>query len=758
MSLPFSQEVKQILDKAQSYAKSFHNFYLGVEHLFFAFLDYNKNLQIKLSQYDIDRDILIKSISNWSQVEPEKTVPHISPTPRLEHIIGMAVAEAGKNRLSEVPLELLWRALCLEGGSVIFLAISKFGCFPDNLKECITSSQSFPLVKAPKISPLSGLLAKLGRDLTQMARDGKLEPVIGRKEEIKRVMQILTRKTKNNPLLVGEAGVGKTAVVAALAQKIADGDVPKQLSACRIVEISVASLLAGMKHRGEFEERLQNIISEVIKDKSIIVFIDEIHTIIGAGDPKGPLDMSNILKPVLAGGDFSLIGATTNEEYRKYIANDAALERRFQPVLIPEPSETETLEIIKGVLPKYEAHHEVKFLPQSLETAISLAVRYMTERHLPDKVLDLLDEAASRAKFKSLPPTVKGSVDIVVEPEHIAEVVSLWTGIPVADMTEDETTKLANLEELLKQRVIGQDRAVECVAKTVKLMRLGLGAPKRPAGVFLFLGPTGVGKTELAKALTQVLFGNERSLIRIDMSEFMDKHSAAKLIGAPPGYIGYSEGGQLTNEVRSKPYSVILLDEIEKANKEIFDIFLQVFDDGRLTDGQGRTVNFCNTIIIMTSNIGSELIARQLDSASIAAIDNDIWNAISMRLREHFRVEFLNRIDDIILFSPFSEEQLNLILDLQLSELTERFQEKGIALELTSEARKFILREGYNPAFGARPLRRALENLLAKPLAEAIIASGHKLSALKKPETSCRVKITKQSDADILEFEFQDKI
>ena len=632
-------------------------------------------------------------------------------------------------------------ALISLGGGVISLLLEHYNCSFQQLLQVIGLSmrQSFSQIKLDKYKPLEGVLGKLGRDLTKMAREGALDPVVGRKEEIRRIMQILTRKSKNNPLLIGEAGVGKTAVVAGLAQRIVNGPTPKGLSNKRIIEISVASLLSGMKHRGEFEERIQKLAEEVFANKSIIVFIDEIHTIIGAGDPKGPLDMSNILKPVLARGEFPLIGATTNEEYRKYIAGDAALERRFQPVLIPEPSESETMEILKGVIPKYEIHHGVKFSENSLLTAVTLAVRYLTDRHLPDKVLDILDEAASRAKLRSMPPkTVKSNglmndeiskdalreIVIEVEPEQVAEVVSLWTGIPVTNMTEDESEKLANLPEFLKQRVIGQDEAVDRVAKTVKLMRLGLGTPNRPGGVFLFLGPTGVGKTELAKVLAQALFNSERSIIRIDMSEYMDKHSAARLIGAPPGYIGYEEGGQLTNAVKTKPYSVVLFDEIEKANKEIFDLFLQLFDDGRITDGQGRTINFCNTIIIMTSNIGSDLIAKELvgtpDATSFQQ-NKELLDKINEQLKTYFRIEFLNRIDDIIFFNPLMQNELEKVLDLQLNDLLKRFSDKGIVFEISREAKEFLLKEGYNPLLGARPLRRSLENNLAKPLAEKIV-------------------------------------
>lgn len=749
MAIQLSQDLKLLLEKAKQHAKSMNNLYIGTEHLFLAFLDYNKELSFFLENKGVSRSVIVSFINRWSVEEVADTEP--LPTPRLERVVGLARCEAKKDKQPEVTVNNLFYALIFLGGGVISLLLEHYNCSFQQLLQVIglsmrqssckikTASKDSAQIKPDSYKPLEGVLGKLGRDLTKMAREGELDPVVGRKEEIRRIMQILTRKSKNNPLLIGEAGVGKTAVIAGLAQRIVNGEAPKVLSNKRIIEISVSSLLSGMKHRGEFEEQIQKLVLEVFANKSIIVFIDEIHTIIGAGDPKGPLDMSNILKPVLARGEFPLIGATTNEEYRRYIAGDAALERRFQPVIIPEPSESETMEILKGVIPKYETHHGVKFSENSLLTAVTLAVRYLTDRHLPDKVLDILDEAASRAKLRSMPPKAVETnglmndeiskdllqeIVIEVEPEQVAEVVSLWTGIPVTNMTEDESEKLADLPKFLKQRVIGQDEAVERVAKTVKLMRLGLGNPNRPGGVFLFLGPTGVGKTELAKALAQALFNSERSIIRIDMSEYMDKHSAARLIGAPPGYVGYEEGGQLTNAVKTKPYSVVLFDEIEKANKEIFDLFLQLFDDGHITDGQGRTINFCNTIIIMTSNIGSDLIAKELigapDSASFRQ-NKELLDKINEQLKTYFRIEFLNRIDDIILFNPLTQNELENVLELQLNDLLKRFSNKGIVFEVSREAKEFLLKEGYNPLLGARPLRRSLENNLAKPLAEKIV-------------------------------------
>lgn len=786
MLIQFSPEANMLLDEAKRYASTLGNPYVGVEHLFLAVLDTSDILRMKLTRQGINKTNLIEAVSKWSykieSYQIEDAGIKIMPTPRLEKLIGVARLEAKKNGLSQITSELLFRSLLLEKSGVIPMILEGRDLSFESLLENHVLSK--PLIS---YKPLKGVLGKLGRDLTQLAKEGKSDPVIGRKEEIKRVMQILVRKTKNNPVLIGEAGVGKTAVVLGLAQRIAAGTVPKQLVGRRIVEISVASLLAGMKHRGEFEERLQQLVLEVAKDSSIIIFIDEIHTIIGAGDPKGPMDMGNILKPVLARGEFPLIGATTNEEFQKYMANDAALERRFQPILVPEPSEAETMEIITGVLHKYEAHHGVKFREEALRMAISLSVRYLPERHLPDKALDLLDEAASRAKLRSVlslsqAPTPVSNMsqsnavlELFVDSELIAEVISLWTGVPLTAMTENESEKLAHLEECLKKRVVGQDEAVTKVAKTVKLMRLGLGAPERPSGVFLFLGPTGVGKTELAKALAQILFGSDKSLIRFDMSEYKEKHSIARLIGSPPGYVGYGEGGQLTKIVRARPYSIILLDEIEKADSQIFDLFLQVFDEGRLTDGQGQTVNFKNTIIIMTSNVGSNLIADNLSKEADAnrelATIQAVNEAVNEELRKDFRPEFLNRIDEIIVFNPLREKELEKILDIQLHELKDRFNEKEIDLEVAPEAKTFLIKKGYEPAYGARPLRRAIENFLSKPLAETLINYGYAaikenwpLEAIRESKQTGmkqsnvkqnKFKVTVQMKEDKLEFKVQ---
>ena len=622
-------------------------------------------------------------------------------------------------------------------------------------------------------------LNQYGVDLTKQAKEGKLDPVIGRKDEIQRVIQILSRRTKNNPCLIGEPGVGKTAVAEGLAEKIVAGDVPEILKNKRVVSLDMASMVAGAKYRGDFEERIKKALKEVQKAGDVIIFIDEIHTIVGAGSAEGAVDAANILKPLLARGEIQLIGATTLKEYRKYIEKDAALERRFSPVTVNEPTEEETIKILQGLRDKYEAHHNVKITDEAIKSAVELSTRYINDRFLPDKAIDLIDEAASKVRMKSYTEpesfkTIKDEIEKLdkekeeairiqdfekaakirdkennkkkelenakkdwenknskkvstLKEEDIANVIATWTGIPVTKVSQSENDKLKNLEENLHKRVIGQDEAVSAVAKAIKRSRMGLKDPNKPIGSFLFLGPTGVGKTELSKALAENLFGSEDSLIRIDMSEFMESHSVAKLIGSPPGYVGYDEAGQLTEKIRRKPYSVILFDEIEKAHPDVMNMLLQVLDDGRLTDSQGRTVNFKNTVIIMTSNIGAKLITDRKTLGFVNQEDNEekeyegIKKNVMEELKKEFKPEFLNRIDEIIVFHKLEDKEIRQIINIMLKNVSKLLEKQGIKLEVDEKAKDLIAKKGTDKSYGARPLKRAIQTMVEDKIAEAML-------------------------------------
>ncbi|HHY44050.1 MAG TPA: AAA domain-containing protein, partial [Coprothermobacter sp.] len=613
-------------------------------------------------------------------------------------------------------------------------------------------------------------LEKFGRDLTELARQGKLDPVVGRETEIQRVLEILSRRTKNNPVLIGDAGVGKTAIVEGIAQRIAAGEVPDALKGKKVIQLDIGSLVAGTKYRGEFEERMQKILDEVIQQKDkIILFIDEIHTIIGAGGAEGAVDASNMLKPALARGDLHVIGATTIDEYRKYIEKDPAFERRFQPVYVPEPSLEDTIAILKVLKDKLEAHHKVKITDSAIKAAVYLSDRYISDRHLPDKAIDLLDEACAKVRLRasSVPKELKEldqridelqkqlrsavdtnefekaaqlrdqiaklkeeredlekrvkqtpSNDLTVTEQEVAEVVSAWTGIPVTQLEESEKEKLAKLEEILHRRVVGQDEAISAVAQAIRRARTGLKDPKRPIGSFIFLGPTGVGKTELAKALAEVLFGDESALVRFDMSEYMEKHTVSRLIGSPPGYVGYEEGGQLTEAVRRRPYSVILFDEIEKAHPDIHNLLLQVLDDGRLTDAKGHVVDFKNTIIIMTSNLGSHIL---MNAAQEGRPFEEAEKEVMDLLKAHFRPEFLNRVDDIVFFKPLTMDELKEIAKLQLSYVAQRLSQQQIHVEFTEAAVENLAKVGFDPELGARPLRRVIQKEIENRIAEKMV-------------------------------------
>ena len=612
-------------------------------------------------------------------------------------------------------------------------AISEAGVKVEDLKQDIVER----LKEEPKAEPVpvgvpigekvkTPYLDKFGRDVTRLAKEGRIDPLIGRRDELLQVIRTLTRKTKNNPVLIGEAGVGKTAIVEGLALRIASRNLTQSLQDKRIIELNMGALVAGTKYRGEFEERLMGIIKEASTYPKIILFIDEIHTVVGAGSAEGSLDASNILKPALSKGQISCIGATTISEYRKYIEKDAALERRFQPIMVDEPSLEETMKILEGLKNKYERHHQVTITPCAVRASVELSARYLLDRRLPDKAIDLLDEACTRVRVSSLSfhgkvgePSVGGEVT----EETIAEVLSEWTSLPVKMLTEEDKERLMRMAEILKERVIGQDEAIEKVAQTVKMARTGLRSPKRPTGVFLFLGPTGVGKTELAKALAEFLFGSEHEMIRLDMSEYMEKHTVSKLIGAPPGYVGYEEEGQLTGKLRRKPYSIVLLDEIEKAHPEIFDIFLQVFDEGRVTDSKGRTVDAKNALFIMTSNIGTQFYYKE----PIGFIDPNSKNGqtikkeIQSKIRETFRLEFLNRIDEMVFFRPLSIEDLSKIAFRILDDLRKQLEGQGMFFDIEEEALELICKEGYDPVYGARPLERTIERLVKKPLSEKLL-------------------------------------
>jgi len=638
----------------------------------------------------------------------------------------------GRHALTLKPLHL-FEAILEEPGEVISQALSRFGVEAEALKGAASQAEEKEPVTVggkkekwmeEKKKSTTPFLDRFGVDLTRLATEGKIEPLIGRREELLRVIRTLTRKTKNNPLLIGDAGVGKTAIVKGLALRIAQGNITPILQNKRIIELNMAGLVAGTKYRGEFEDRILRILEEAQKSDVVILFMDEIHTIVGAGSAEGTLDAANIMKPALSTGQITCIGATTLAEYRKYIEKDAALERRFQPIMVEEPTAEETLDILKGLKERYEGHHQVIIVPEALEVAVKLSIRYLADRRLPDKALDIMDEACSRVEVSSL--SFHGKVEELhakigqVTEEVVAKVVADWTGRPVERPTKEEQERLSQMEEELKKRVIGQDGAVERVAQIIKMARAGLRDPRKPSGVFLFLGPTGVGKTELAKALAEFLFGSEDQMIRLDMSEYMERHSVAKLIGAPPGYIGYDEEGQLTGRLRRRPYTVVLLDEMEKAHPEVLDIFLQLFDEGRLTDAKGRTVDAKNAIFIMTSNIGGE----QYQKGPLGfgeRREKEKGQEVIAQLKGRLRPEFLNRIDEVIIFRDLGGDDVAKIVSIMLEGLKDRVKAQGIMMEFAEGAIGFLAREGYDQHYGARPLARTIDQLISEPLSGMII-------------------------------------
>jgi ATP-dependent Clp protease ATP-binding subunit ClpC len=726
-----SPEAKQILALARQESENLQHFYLGVEHIFIALTKVENGVTHSvLQQSNLDpkqvRDAIHRFVGSG---DSHRYWEGTRVTPRCEAVLKLAAEEAGRREKALLEEKDLLLGILKEGESLPVRVLQKMGV---SIAGIIGLAEEEKVPGAAKQIPYASdtpILDKFGRDITRLAKEGKIDPVIGRGNEILQLVRTLTRKTKNNPLLIGEAGVGKTAIVEGLALRIAQGKLAESLRDRRIIELSLASVVAGTKYRGEFEERVMGIVSESRDHHEAILFLDEIHTLIGAGAAEGGMDASNILKPALARGDIRCIGATTITEYRKHIEKDAALERRFQPIMVHEPSVEDTLEILKQLRERYEKHHQVRIAEEAVEAAVRLSAKYVPDRRLPDKALDALDEACTSVKVPILSMYGEKEAQIAaageVTAENVAEVISKWTGIPVRQLTMEERERLLHMADIVKKRVIGQDEAVNRVAEVVKMARAGLKDPRHPTGVFLFLGPTGVGKTELVKATAEFLFGSENEMICLDMSEFMEKHSISKLIGAPPGYVGYEEEGQLTGRLRRKPYSVVLLDEIEKAHPEIFDLFLQVFDEGRLTDSKGRTVDARNAIFIMTSNIGTELYKREpIGFRGFAGKEGQqVKEEITTQLRKTFRPEFLNRLDEVIFFEPLKAEDLSRIGYNLLQDLRKRLEEKGILFDVEEEALELICRQGYDPMNGARPLARTIERLVTKPLSEKIIAA-----------------------------------
>jgi ATP-dependent Clp protease ATP-binding subunit ClpC len=782
----FTEKAERAIAFSQQSAVDLGHNYVGTEHILLGLVKEGTGVASRVLQAQgITEEKILKEIDELIGKGETAGEAPVGFTPRTKRVLELAFKEARRMGQGYIGTEHLLLGIMKEGESVAVRILMDLGVDPQKLLSelvKVLNEESPGSTGAPKNNSSNSstpTLNQFGRDLTDMARDGKIDPVIGRDKEIERIIQILSRRTKNNPCLIGEPGVGKTAIAEGLAQKIVEGNIPEILNDKRVVALDISSMVAGAKYRGEFEDRLKKAMEEIRKAGNIILFIDELHTIVGAGAAEGAIDASNILKPSLARGEIQVVGATTLNEYRKHIEKDAALERRFQPITVGEPSKEEAVEILKGVRDKYEAHHRVKITDDALEAAVKLSDRYITDRFLPDKAIDLVDEAASRVRLKTFtaPPDIKNMEERVeklskekedsirhqefekaakirddeqklkteldkirdewhqknqtktdtVTADEIGDIVASWTGIPVKKLAEEESERLLKMEGTLHNRVIGQDEAVKAIAKAIRRGRVGLKDPKRPVGSFIFLGPTGVGKTELCKALSEAMFGDEKSLIRVDMSEFMEKHSVSKLVGSPPGYVGYDEGGQLTEKVRRKPYCVLLFDEIEKAHPDIFNILLQILEDGRLTDSQGRLVDFRNTIIIMTSNVGARTITEPKRLGFSVARDESSKNYDEMKgnvmgeLKKTFRPEFLNRIDDIIVFHPLTEDNIKEIVGLMLEVLIKRLKQNEIGMEISEETMAHLAKKGYDPIFGARPLRRAIQSILEDRLAEEML-------------------------------------
>ena len=793
MTNRFTESAQNALNSALEAAREFGHSYIGSEHLLIGLLREEDSIAAKvLGERSVTERKVSEIVESISGKGGQSNVGAQDMTPRTKRIIETSSYMALRSGQNYIGTEHILLALLSESDCVAVRILSSLGCNIREIYEELTGfvsgeaedgrEESAPFGKSEKKSK-TPTVEKYGRDLTAAAKEGKLDPIIGRDEETQRVIQILSRRTKNNPCLIGEPGVGKTAVVEGLAQRIADGEVPETLTGKRIITLDISGMLAGAKYRGEFEERLKSVMEEVDANPDIILFVDEIHNIIGAGAAEGAIDAANILKPELARGKLQIIGATTINEYRKYIEKDAALERRFQSVTVGEPSKEEAILILQGLKDKYEAHHKVKITDEAINAAVNLSVRYIGDRFLPDKAIDLIDEAASKkrieaytspAPLKELEEKLKAlsaekeeavknqdfekaaslrddehKLNSEVEAERakwkeqhadeklsigedeIADIVTSWTGIPVKKLADEEGERLANLDKLLHERVVGQDEAVDAVARAIRRGRIGLKDPKRPIGSFIFLGPTGVGKTELTKALAEILFGDESAMVRIDMSEYMEKHSVSKLIGSPPGYVGYDEGGQLTEKIRRKPYSVVLFDEIEKAHPDVFNIMLQILDDGMLTDAKGIKVDFKNTVIIMTSNVGAQSITSTGKPLGFAAdthekSNTDIKEKAMAALKDLFRPEFLNRIDEIIVFNKLTEDEIATIAGKMLGDVADRIEKIGVKIHFTDELLKHLAKAGFDPVYGARPLRREIQRTVEDSFSEKMLAGDIK--------------------------------
>jgi ATP-dependent Clp protease ATP-binding subunit ClpC len=782
----FTEKAQEILLLSQEYVQKMNHTQWDVEHILLAILEEDSNVGVStLEVMGIDILMLKKLILEYLESTPKASTPtsQIFITPRLQTLFRNTAEEAERMKDEYIGIEHILIGMTKERTGEIAQLFTRFNISAEDLYSALQEIRGDSRIEDPRPEEKYKSLEKYSVDLTELARNGKLDPVIGRQKEIQRVMQILVRRTKNNPVIIGEAGVGKTAIAEGLAERIVAGDVPTSLKEHKVLALDMGSLVAGAKFRGEFEERLKNVLDEVRKAKGeVILFIDELHTVVGAGAAEGAIDASNMLKPALARGELQTVGATTLDEYKKYIEKDSALERRFQPVYVDEPSTEEAILILQGIAPKYEAHHKVRITEDALRAAVTLSSRYLTERHLPDKAIDLIDEASSRLRIdaESFPQPLKEAEQVIkklriqeeaasqrgqfeqaaqlkqrniqkqtaydtqlenwkkekkirdeVVEQDIEELVAEWTGIPVSRMLETESKRLMRMEDDLHKRVIGQDLAVKALSDAIRRGRAGLKDPKRPIGSFIFLGPTGVGKTELAKSLAEFMFDDEDALIRLDMSEYGNKHEVSKLIGAPPGYVGFEEGGQLTELVRRRPYRVILFDEIEKAHPDLFNTLLQILDDGRLTDGQGHTVDFRNTVIIMTSNLGTDILSKE----KLGLIPNpeneqysELLKSVDQAMKKAFRPEFINRIDETIVFQPLDQREITAIVNLMIVEIQQRLETQEIHLKLSSKAIDWLAKSGFDPVFGARPLRRSIqrniENILATAILSGTFSSG----------------------------------
>ncbi len=785
----FTERARKVVVRAQDEARFLKQNYIGTEHLLLGLIDEKEGIASKvLSSLNIPLESIRASVMDAVTKGSSESYEHIPFTPRAKKVLELALREALQMGHNYIGTEHILLGLLREGEGVAARVLNSLGISLEIAKGKVKDILSkYPFVSQSESSSYNRpqkrvlkILNQYGKDLTNLAREGKLDPVIGRKKEIARVMQILSRRTKNNPILIGESGVGKTAIVEGLAQSIISKEIPSNLKDKKIFTLDLGSLVAGSRYRGDFEERLKKVLAEIKEDGNVIIFIDEVHTLIGAGAAEGAIDAASILKPMLARGELQTIGATTISDYHKYVEKDKALDRRFQPIYVDEPSEYETIEILNGLRDRYESFHGINITDKAVTSAVKLAHRYISDRYLPDKAIDLIDEAASRVRLRTLttPPDLKKidrSIEKIVsekekaidgqdfekaaqyrdrekqlirekmeveerqrrvgevkkekvDENEIAEVLSSWTGIPAYKLTEAESIKLLKMEDELHKRVIGQDEAIKTISKAIRRSRSGLKDPKRPIGSFIFLGPSGVGKTELAKTIAEFLFGKEDALIQIDMSEYMEKHSVSKLVGSPPGYIGYDEGGQLTEKIKRRPYSVILLDEIEKAHPDVSNILLQIFEDGHLTDSQGRRVDFKNTVIVMTSNLGAREIYKnapmgfkKIDTEDLSY--NEIKSKVMNELKKAFRPEFLNRLDEVVVFHKLTKKQIYKIIDLMILRIQEQLELQGIAIELTESSKELLLERGYDSSMGARPMRRCIQNLIEDPISEKIISN-----------------------------------